>query len=90
VVVDLMLTLTRKAGQRVLIGAIEVEVVETRRDSIVLRVHGVEDEATVQLVDTPAPPSTRSRPAPRRRRAVSAPWLGEPVIVEKRRTLRRS
>jgi hypothetical protein len=82
-----MLTLTRKVGQRVLIGAIEVEVVETRWDSIVLRVHGVEDEATIQLVDTPEAPSP-TRPKPRRRRVISQ--QSDPIIVvEKRRSQRR-
>ena len=87
-----MVTLTRKIGQRVLIGPnIEVEVVEVRRSGVVLQLRGVEDESKVQLVDTPLedhPP--RSRPASRRRRMVPSSRQSEPVIVEKRRTRRPS
>lgn len=86
-----MLTLTRKVGQRTFIGAIEVEVVELRRDSVVLRVHGVEDESTIRLID-----ASHEEPSPRpplhaRRRVVPSPREGgAPVVVETRRTRRGS
>ena len=86
-----MLTLTRKIGQRTFIGAIEIEVVEVRRDGVVLRVHGVEDEATIRLAEAlheNHPP--RPRPAPRRRVLVPSSQQHAPVIIEKRRTRRGS
>ncbi|MCR9165493.1 MAG: hypothetical protein ACE37F_00575 [Nannocystaceae bacterium] len=80
-----MLTLTRKVGQRTLIGSIEVEVVEVRRDGVVIRLHGVEDESTVNLVDTSFS-DTSSRPATRRRRVVPTSRENSPVVIKKRRS----
>ena len=86
-----MLTLTRKVGQRTFIGTIEVEVVEVRRDGVVLRVHGVEDESSVRVVDASYEnPSPSARPAPRRRAGAPSSRQSAPVIVEKRRTRRSS
>ena len=84
-----MLTLTRKIGQKTLIGTIEVEVVELDRDGVVLRLSGVEDESTIKLVDAPHEhPSPRPHPGPRRRREASSSWSNAPVIIEKRRSRR--
>lgn len=86
-----MLTLTRKIGQRTLIGTIEVEVVELCRDGVVLRLSGVEDESTIKLVDAPHEGhSPRPYPAPRRRRDAPSSQANAPVIIEKRRSRRSS
>lgn len=86
-----MLTLTRKVGQRTFIGKIEVEVVEVRWDSVLLRVHGVEDESTIRLVDSSHEDTSRpQRPAPRRRVVAPSHQEGAPVVVQKRRTRRGS
>ncbi|MGH1348936.1 MAG: hypothetical protein ACRBN8_45810 [Nannocystales bacterium] len=86
-----MLTLTRKAGQRTFIGAIEVEVVHVGRGEVRLRLSGVDDEAAIELVDASGEqPSPRSQPAARRRRVVPSSRQSAPVIIEKRRTRRGS
>ena len=88
-----MLTLTRKVGQRTLIGAIEieVEVVDVGTGGVVLRLSGVEDESAIKLADASGEdPSPRPRPAARRRRVMPSSRQSEPVIIEKRRTRRGS
>jgi hypothetical protein len=86
-----MLTLTRKVGQRTLIGAIEVEVVDVGRDEVVLRLSGIEDESTVELADaSDQEPSRRPRPEARQRPVMPSSRQSEPVIIEKRRTRRGS
>ena len=76
-----MLTLTRRIGERILIGEITVEVVGVDRNGVTLRLHDV-DESAVDLVDTPTPPrptSFRHRIAPPRREET-------PLIIETRRS----
>lgn len=82
-----MLTLTRKIGQRTLIGTIEVEVVNIGRDGVELRLSGVEDESAIELVDVAhESPTPRPRAAPRRRREAPSSQASTPVIIEKRRS----
>ena len=80
-----MLTLTRRIGERILIGDITVEVVDVNRGGITIRLHDI-DESAVELVDTPGAPP----PAPSRRRVVPSRRGEPPLIVETRRSRGRS
>ena len=80
-----MLTLSRRVGQRILIGEVTVEVVSTTRGGVTLRLLGIQDESAVST----ASDLEDQQHAPRRRtipRRGGAP----PLIVEVRRSARRS
>ena len=76
-----MLTLTRRIGERILIGNITVEVVDVNRNGVTIRLHDV-DESAIDLVDTPTPP----RPTSFRRRMVPPKREEIPLIIETRRS----
>ena len=77
----LMLTLTRRIGERILIGDVTVEVVAASRYEVTLRLHNV-DESAVEDLNEPMDP----HPAPARRRVVPPKREETPLIIETRRS----
>ena len=77
----LMLTLTRRIGERILIGDVTVEVVAASRYEVTLRLHNV-DESAVEDLDESMDP----HPAPARRRVVAPKREETPLIIETRRS----
>ena len=77
-----MLTLTRRIGERILIGDVTVEVVAASRYEVTLRLHNVDESAVEDLNEPMEDPHS----APTRRRVVPPKREETPLIIETRRS----